>query len=130
MTTSGQKKRMSYTRKADALFSAAVRSRQRCEIAEWGLAGPPCSGALQCCHIISRRYRAIRWDERNALCGCQAHHTYYTHRPLEWDQAIIENLGVEYLSHLRAKALADPPEDPKTAFNRLSLVDLQDRGNS
>jgi hypothetical protein len=98
VTTSGQKKRMNYTKKADSLFSAAVRSRERCEIAEWGLAGPPCSGVLQCCHIISRRYRAIRWDERNALCGCQAHHTYYTHRPLEPGHHREPGLGVLFAS--------------------------------
>ena len=105
-----QKKRMNATKRADALFSAAVRSRGVCEIAEWGLAGPPCSGALQCCHIISRRYRAIRWDEDNALCGCQAHHTYYTHRPLEWEEACRVN-GIDW-DRLRDIALNGKPVDP------------------
>lgn len=112
-----QKKGMNATKKADALFSAAVRARQRCEIGEWGLPGPPCSGVLQCCHIISRRYRAIRWDEDNALCGCQAHHTYYTHRPLEWEEACRAN-GIEW-DILRYRALNGPPDDPHAVIERL-----------
>jgi hypothetical protein len=125
VTTSGQKRRMSATKRADALFSKLIRSRGFCELAEMR-PETECSGALQCCHIISRRYRSIRWDENNALAGCQAHHTYFTHRPLEWEEAIADaKLG---WSDIRFRALNEPPEHPKDALERLSLVDLQDRG--
>jgi hypothetical protein len=60
-----QRKRMASTKKADALFSKAVRSRGKCEMA--GLFPKiKCNGVLQCAHIISRRYRAIRWDVRQS----------------------------------------------------------------
>ena len=67
--------------KCDTLFGQIVRSTGvcagRCE-------GKP-SGVLQCAHGFSRRYRATRWDERNAWCLCQGCHLYWTLRPLEWD---------------------------------------------
>lgn len=94
-------------KKADRMFSEAVRARGRCEIN----AGPArCNGVLQCCHIRSRSYMALRWDEANALAGCQAHHLYYTHRPLEWEQLMLDR-GVDY-DKLRIRGLSEPPMDP------------------
>lgn len=117
MTTSGQKKRMSATKRADAAFSKLIRSRGICELAPMR-PETKCSGALQCCHIISRRYRAIRWDERNALAGCQGHHTFFTHRPLEWEQA-CRAAGIDW-NDLRYLALNDPAEHPEAALERLA----------
>jgi hypothetical protein len=72
-------KRSSLTRKADALASKVVRARGYCQM-KLGL-DTPCGGDWQCCHVIGRRYRSTRWDERNLLCGCRDHHVYWTHRP-------------------------------------------------
>lgn len=68
-------------RRADRLFSEKIRSRSVCELAGTVI---KCGGPLQCAHILSRRYHAIRWDEQNALCLCRDHHVYFTHRPFEW----------------------------------------------
>lgn len=78
-------------KKADALFSKLVRSRGRCE--GNGFTTFPCSGQLQCAHLISRRYKATRWLEGNAACLCKAHHVYWTHNPLEWDEWCGIQLG-------------------------------------
>lgn len=101
--------------KADAAFSRYIRDRDgKCMGAG---SGPRCSGALQCAHIISRRYRAIRWDEANAMALCQAHHMFWTHRPLEW-QAWLVAEGIDY-ENLRWLALNDPPEKPADALARM-----------
>lgn len=77
-----------------------------------------CGGYIQCCHIISRRYRAIRWDESNARPMCSAHHVWYTHHPLEWE-AFIEAALPGLWDTLRHKALFGVPEKPKDALERL-----------
>jgi len=65
-------------RRADAVFSQYIRHRDgRCMKCGSG-------ERLQCAHIISRRYRGPRWDTGNAVCLCARCHTYYEHRPLEW----------------------------------------------
>lgn len=77
------KKRQNWMKKADVLFSKVVRLRDgRCMAA--GTDTTECRGVLQCAHIISRSYKSIRCDLDNAVALCQAHHTLYTHRPLEW----------------------------------------------
>jgi hypothetical protein len=118
VTTSGQKKRMNYTKKADAAFSKLIRSRGICELAPMR-PETECSGPLQCCHRVSRRYRAVRWNTLNAMAGCAAHHMYFTHHPLEWDQALLRSLGEHAVEGLKWMALNRPPEDPKDALARL-----------
>lgn len=97
---------------ADALFSKNVRARGLC----WGQGRTKfdCKGNLQCAHIISRRYRAIRWDEDNAVALCAAHHLYWTHRPLEWQELWGDTYDV-----LRRRALNGPPEKAYDALVRL-----------
>lgn len=68
--------------------------------------GVKCGGNLQCCHVISRRYHAIRWERSNALAGCAAHHKFYTERPLEWERDIRAR-GIDY-DNLAYCALNDP----------------------
>lgn len=95
------------TEEADRLFSLVVRNVGSCGADD----GRPCSGGLQCAHGFSRRYRNTRWDARNAWCLCQAHHTYYTHRPIEWDLWMLDRLGVEGYVQLREAALATTKVD-------------------
>ena len=110
-----QKKRMAATKRADKLFSELIRSRGRCELAVMR-PETKCAGPLQCCHVVSRSYRAVRWDEMNALAGCAAHHLWFTHHPLEWERAI----GETRWHHLRALALSAPPEKAADAVARLT----------
>lgn len=95
---------------ADRLFSLIVRSRGKCEI---GVVGKCPSGGLQCAHIVSRRYRAVRWDESNALCACAGCHHWMTVRPLEWERWCDENLGAETHAWLKQRALTE--RNPKVA---------------
>ena len=90
---------------ADRLFGAIVRSRGECEIKATGKCP---NGPLQCCHIVSRRYRAVRWEESNALAGCAGCHMFMTLRPLHWEQWVDEHLGYEFHVALKARAMGQP----------------------
>jgi hypothetical protein len=103
------------TAKADKLFSAHIRSAGRCFAR--GQGPTECNGNLQCCHVMSRRYRAIRWNEDNAVCMCAAHHYYYTNKPLEWEQLCRDDPWIDW-DDLRHCALNCPPMDPYAVIER------------
>ena len=86
------------TRLADKNFAAHVRGRGPCVFRV------DCSGAVQCAHVVSRRYRVTRWNPANALPLCAGHHVYYTHHPLEWE-AFIEHMHPGMLADLKKRAL-------------------------
>lgn len=79
-----------------------MRSRGRCEAA--GFDGIACNGNLQTMHIVSRRYLSVRWDDDNALAGCAAHHTYFTHDPLAWEEFVLSVLGHDDYYDLKRRA--------------------------
>jgi hypothetical protein len=93
-------------RACDVAFSFWVRSIGVCEAAG---EGNGCKGSLQCAHILTRGYSTIRWDARNALSLCQAHHMYWTHRPLEWQSFIVAKLGQAHWDELRRLAITPAP---------------------
>lgn len=80
-----------------------------------------CSSLLQCCHIMRRNYHATRWDERNSVSGCQAHHVFYTHRDLEWQKVIRDYIGDELYDELREKALTYEYPDLEETYDRLQV---------
>jgi hypothetical protein len=104
---------------ADAAFSRMIRDRdESCRAA--GTDSIACAGHLQCAHLVSRRYRALRWSEQGATALCQAHHVYFTHHPLEWMAWVTRytptGLTWDELVYL---ALNDPPEKPTEALARM-----------
>lgn len=89
-------------RLADALFGAAVRAAGSCA---------RCGSRvnLQCAHVISRRYRAVRWRLENAVCLCARCHIYFSHRPLEWEVWVKERNGARQYESLKRRALTGDP---------------------
>jgi hypothetical protein len=92
------------------VFSLRVRASLGGACWAQGRSRPLCQGELQCAHIMSRRYRALRWSYDNAVPLCGAHHTFFTHRPAEWEES-CRNWGVDW-DDLRRRAINDPPMDP------------------
>ena len=85
--------------KCDLLFAGIIRERAgKCE--ETGSKYLP-----QCAHLISRSYRATRWDFDNAICLSAARHRYYTDRPLEWEKFIEDKMGRARFEMLKTRAL-------------------------
>jgi 5-methylcytosine-specific restriction endonuclease McrA len=77
------------TKIADTLFSLMVRERDgRCL---------NCSArsGLQCAHLVSRRYRAVRWNPDNAVALCFRCHKGFTEHPIEWRAWVDDNLAEE-----------------------------------
>lgn len=95
MTLSSKTPKKKKIKIADDLCREIVRNRGFCEAA--GLDNVRCGGVLQWCHIIGRANKRIRWETYNALCMCQGHHVYYTHRPHEWFLDFIpKNFPVQF----------------------------------
>lgn len=103
----------------DAMFGAIVRSAGRCRLADG-----KCSSVLQCAHGFSRRYRATRWDERNAWCLCASHHKKYTEDPIGWDDWLRAEWGEALYSEMRA--LAHGGRNPDMHSVALILLDRCD----
>lgn len=113
-----QRKRTNLRVKADTAFSKWIRARDgHCVAASW-FPDIKCNGNMQCCHIISRRYHAVRWDPANAVAACAAHHLYGTHHPLQWEDA-ARHAGIDY-DDIRYRALHDRPMDPWDVLHWLS----------
>lgn len=100
------------TTKADTIFSLIIRAPGYC--AECGS-----HYRLQCAHGFSRRYRNVRWDERNAWCLCSACHMRFTHRPLEWDEWMLDRMGASY-EVVRRLALSGEKPDVVVVLELLS----------
>jgi 5-methylcytosine-specific restriction endonuclease McrA len=104
--------RRNFQEQADKLFAQAIKERDgacvSCGSTEF----------LQCAHIISRSYKSIRTDERNAVTLCRREHIYWTHRPLEW-ALWVEERYPGLLAELREKALSYRRIDWKSEVGRL-----------
>lgn len=85
-------------KEADRLFSLVVRSEagHRCRL---------CGGQpVQCAHLFSRTYKAVRWSAENAWALCGREHKYYTHHPIEWEVLLRRTLGDAGYEALRTRA--------------------------
>jgi hypothetical protein len=91
--------------KLDAIFSALIRERanQLCE--STGRCGSEVQ--LECCHIVGRRNKAVRWHPLNALSLCHSQHRYFTENPLAYSIFVerkIGKTGVAELNNLACQA--------------------------
>ncbi len=96
---------------ADKLWSHIVRAAGKCRI---------CGSTerLQGAHGFSRRYLGTRWDLRNGWCLCAGCHVFFTHRSLEWDGWMREELG-EIYEPLRQQALTISTPDYEAIIAKL-----------
>jgi hypothetical protein len=104
-TRSARPRRTTLRNRADALWSKVIRLRDG-ECQAQRVHGIICSGTLQGAHLIPRRYMSVRFDEGNGVALCGAHHTYFTHFPLEWADWIERRLDPKLWRDLRAIAMA------------------------
>lgn len=106
----------SVLKRADTMFSKYIRDRDgACRAG--GTDATKCDGRLQAAHIVSRRYRATRWDETNAMALCGAHHFKFTVNPDEW-RAWLRDNDVDW-DALYWLANNNPPEKPADAIERM-----------
>lgn len=83
--------------KATKLHSQVIRSIGACE---------RCGGdnSLQCAHIISRRYNAVRTDLRNAFCLCASCHRFFTDHPVNFARFVKERIDDKLYDQLNQMA--------------------------
>jgi hypothetical protein len=84
------------------VFAFQIRSRGRCQDDR---SSHKCSGPLQCAHGFSRDYKGTRYDPRQCFCLCAGAHFYYTHNPIQWDDYMRRNMGLELYQEVRELAL-------------------------
>jgi hypothetical protein len=80
------------------------------------------AGVMEWCHIRSRRYKATRWEPRNAF---SAHHNCHmdTHHPTTASKTFFANLvSTHEMFRLTWDSLNLPPPDPFLLEYRLKLV--------
>ena len=56
------------------------------------------SHALQCAHIISRKYGNTRTDLENAFCLCASYHMRFTDNPVEFGKFTIDQIDATRIS--------------------------------
>ena len=83
--------------------------------------------ALQCAHIISRKYSHTRTDLDNAFCLCASCHMYFTDNPVEFGQFTIEQIGDPAYDLLLTKRRDTSKVDWEEEANRLADI-AKERG--
>jgi hypothetical protein len=103
-TPKRRKKRLSLSKRADALWSQIVKLPGRCEMTG-------ATTGLQAAHGFSRKYRGTRWLPINGFCLSAAAHLTMTYDPIRWDDWIRERWGQPVYDELRALALKTAKPD-------------------
>lgn len=115
MTT--QAKRSTLKNRADRLFSEMIRKRDG--VCQAGPEDGDCLGALQCAHLVSRRYHSTRWDPDNAIALCQGHHMRWTHDVAGWELWRLKRYGYDAVVELYQRAQVPWDKDIDAVLERL-----------
>lgn len=106
-------------RKATALHAAVVKARDagcvRCNDPD---------GRLECAHIFSRGYSAVRTDEGNAVALHSGCHRYLTRNPHEHVTFFQNYLGLDAYNALKDKAYQGTKRTYPLAFWEAECVRL------
>jgi len=81
--------------------------------------------ALQCAHIISRKYSQTRTDLNNAFCLCATCHAYFTDHPVDFGQFTIDQIGETNYDLLLEKRRATTKVDWSIEAERLHTIAKQ-----
>jgi hypothetical protein len=111
---------------ADTAFSLCVRTAAKYTCGKCGKS----EGRMECSHIFSRKYRAIRWCKENAMCKCNYCHRWWHQNPLDaaaWFISIVGESFVDLLKEKRDSKLKVPKtEEPEIAAHyRAELKKLE-----
>lgn len=96
-------------KKADDVFAAWIRQRDgRCYALDIPGEAQRCKGHLNCCHLIGRGKKAIRFDEKNCNGGCSFHNQIHDHtmrpQPHIYTGWFIRKYGADAYLDLEARA--------------------------
>lgn len=103
------------TNKLDKICSQIIRSRGYCE--RCGPHTPVPYEKLQCAHIYSRTYRAVRWLLLNLLCLCASCHFWAHKNPTEFADWVRDHIGADNYTLLRTI---------KNSIKRWTVIEMQE----
>ena len=106
--------------KATRLHALIVRDHGSCERCD-------STHALQCAHIISRKYSNTRTSLNNAFCLCASCHMYFTDNPVDFGTFTIEKIGEEEYRVLLEQRQLTSKVDWKEEAKRLNGI-ARERG--
>jgi len=78
--------------------------------------------ALQCAHIISRKYSNTRTDLDNAFCLCASCHMTFTDNPVEFGKFTIDQIGEDNYYALYRKRESIDKMDWEAEAKRLKEI--------
>lgn len=108
------RKRVNRVKKLDQLFSLWIRDRDGC-CRRCGT-----TNRCQAAHIVSRRYRAVRWLPENCITLCVGCHHWWHMNPLEAELWIISEIGGATFASIRQKALSMEKQDLDELIRKFS----------
>ena len=88
-------------RRADMVFSRWIKKRDLYTCQRCGNKHMIKSQGLHCCHFISRRNEATRFDPDNACSICYGCHSWFHQNPKEHENFMVNRLGVEIFNALQ-----------------------------
>lgn len=99
--TEPRKIRKKLIKQLDDVFSLYIRNRDNWRCWGWALHPPKCSKIMQNNHKVSRINFRLRWDEKNAVCGCSSHNAWSHFNQSEWERIWKSWKDADYLSRAR-----------------------------
>ena len=78
--------------------------------------------ALQCAHIISRKYGNTRTDLENAFCLCASCHMHFTDNPVEFGKFTIDQIGEDNYYSIKLKSERTSKMDWEKEAKRLKEI--------
>ena len=78
--------------------------------------------ALQCAHIISRKYGHTRTDLENSFCLCASCHMYFTDNPVDFGHFTIDQIGEENYQGLLDRRRLTSKVDWQAEASRLETI--------
>lgn len=100
----------------DAEFSRLIRERDQWRCRRCGTQYAPGSQGLHCAHIVGRRNRELRHDERNCVSLCMGCHLFFHANPLAFTDWLKEEIGPQTLRWL--KRIAATPKKARETRRR------------
>jgi 5-methylcytosine-specific restriction endonuclease McrA len=100
--------------RADSEFSRAIKERDNWRCRRCGTQYAEGSRGLHCAHIVGRRNRELRWDERNVVSLCASCHFWAHGNPIAFTDWLRVELGARRLTWLKRIA-ATPKKVRETA---------------
>jgi hypothetical protein len=109
-------------RLADTVFSRWIKKRDNYTCQRCGAKHNEKSQGLHCCHFISRRNEATRFDPFNTCAICYGCHSWFHQNPKEHELFMLGWLGKEEFDLLQIRRRKIVKKDDKAIIDKYKEV--------